>query len=514
MQRSPVLAALLLTGLVSAALPGPAGATDLGTYRFDPQGRIRAVRVLDMDGDGRRDLVLLLEDKRTGGEEIVIARTPAKPVARTFFPADHVTRIPCTGPLADAGVVAVGRFGPQGAARLRFLGPDGVIDVRPDGGRDVSTKRHATPTLFARSAGRALIFWDAVEDLDGDGIDEVWFPLARGDGPMRVMGGTPAGDRVLSVTANNLGASSDALLLARHAYVPNLFPADLDGDSRKELVALEGTHLVAWLVTRKAAGDRPLAPAYRLHLPFLEPDPKQRPGEMRVPRIQLRDVDGDGVTDLLVTLLTGEHGKLESLRTILFHYPGPFRDPKKGTLVKPRARIDTRSIVLHPVFVDVDRDGALDYVGDSMRGSQVELFARLMGKEPRITFVGFRFDRRTGTFETAPYFTLERSYSSAETLSNRFGRSAFLAGDFDGDAHGDLLDLGNLEGVEILRGVRSAGGGGGFPLAFEPGLMPRVPVKEGLSADAHVTDLDADGRTDAVFWSDELVYLVVPRGGR
>lgn len=515
----PILLLLLLPlGVHTRA----AEAGTLGTYDFDPHGRVRAVRILDMNGDGRPDLVLLLENAQTGAHEILIARTPAKPTPRTFFAAGQITRIPCDGALANAGAVAVGRFGPKGAGRLRFLGPEGVRDVRPDGQMDPVTARHATPTLFARSAGRDLIFWDGVDDLDGDGRDEVWFPLAAGNGPVRIFAGTPEGDRVLSVTANNIGASSSALLLARYAYIPNLFPADLDGDGHKELVALEGEDLVAWGRGARGQGaretptrpdtstvERPLQPTYRLHLPFLEADSQRPATQMRVPRIQLEDVDGDGTTDLLVTLLTGEHGRLESLRTSLFHYPGPFRDPATGTLRKPRARIDTRSCALHPVFVDVDRDGDLDYIGDSMRGTKADLLARVLGKEPEITFVGFRFDARTGTFESAPYFTEERAYSSSETLSNHFGRSAWFAGDFDGDGHGDLLDLGNLEGVEILSGRRK-----GEVATFTPGLMARVPVKEGLSPGAHLTDLDADGRTDAVLWSDEHIYLIVAKGRR
>jgi hypothetical protein len=95
----------------------------------------------------------------------------------------------------------------------------------------------------------------------------------------------------------------------------------------------------------------------------------------------------------------------------LFHYPGPFRDAESGALVKPKTRIDTQSIVLHPLFVDLDGDGALDYVGDSIRGTMVDLIARLMGQEPKITFVGFRFDKALGTFRETPWFTTERMYA-------------------------------------------------------------------------------------------------------
>ena len=403
--------------LLMAVCARGAEAASFSTYRFDPRGKVRAVRVLDMDGDGRPDLIVLLEDPNTGADEIVVARTPAKPTPRTFFPADHITRIPCSGDLAQAGAVAVGRFGPKGAGRLRFLGPEGVSDVRYDGHVEAPTERRATPTLLARSPGKDLIFWDEVHDLDGDGLDEIWFPLAAGNGPVRILAGTPAGDRILSVTANNIGASSDALLLARHAYIPNLFPADLDGDGRKELVALEGEDLVAWGTGAQPTSLLPLAPTYRLHLPFLEQDPKRPATQMRVPRIQLRDVDGDGTSDLLVTLLTGEQGRIESLRTSLFHYPGPFRDPALGTLVKPRARIDTRSCVLHPLFVDVDGDGELYYVGVSMRGN----FASVPDLYVRASYFFFPHST-TGRVPLISTFSISKSCSSIISRSHGWSR--------------------------------------------------------------------------------------------
>ena len=500
---------LTLSSVLLACLLGlpPAAAGDLSTYLLEPGGKVREVRVFDLDGDGRRDVIAIVHTP-AGAEQVLVLRTPETPVRRRLFPEDHVVRIALDGTLAQAGALAVGRFGPKGEGRLRFLAPDGLHDLLPDGTPTARTAREQAGTPLARSAGRPLVFWDGVADLDGDGLDEIWFPCAEGDGPMRIRAGTPAGDRVLSITATNQGASSGLRLLERHAYVPNLFPADLDGDGRRELVALRDGALVAWDVTGPAPASGPLAPATRLPLPFLDPDPDLGPEDLRTPRIQLEDVDGDGVTDLLVTLITGVRSKLTSIRTIFFHYPGPFRDPETGTLVAPRTRIDTQSIVLHPTFVDIDSDGDRDYVGDSIRGTMMDMIARMMGRDPEITLVGFRFDKTAGTFESTPAFTVQRSYASQQALGNLFGRSAWLDGDFDGDGHKDLLDLGNLTGVEILVGAEHDRG-----LGFEAALLPRVPVPDGLSAGAQIADLDGDGRADAVLWSATKLYFVMSRGG-
>ena len=495
--------ATLLALLLAAHAAPRAEAAPTGKYLVEAGGTVRGVRVIDADGDGRQDLVLLVENAK-GEDEIVVLRTPETPKKRSLYPADHMTRIPA--PPSLGGAVAVGRFGPKGAARVRFLGA-AVVDVALDGTRMPATERHKQPTLFARSEGQRLVFWDAVADLDGDGIDETWFPDGRGDGDIRVFGGTPAGDRTLSIASKNR-ASNDAVHgLMRTSYVPNLFPADLDGDGSKELVALQEEDLVGWPTVGEVPADGPVKPTYTLHLPFLAPDPDLGPEELRSARIQLDDVDGDGTTDLLVTVITGVRTNLLSIRTILFHYPGPFRDKDTGKLVKPAARLDTQSIVLHPQFIDLDGDGAKEYVGDSIRGTMIDLIARLMGQDPKITFVAFRFDKKAKTFAGAPWFTVERLYASKEALNNTFGRSGWFEGDFDGDGRRDLLDLGNLTSVQVLSGAGDAP-------TFTSALVPPVPVKDGLAADAQVADLNADGRADAVLWSGDKVFVILSKGAR
>jgi len=508
--RPSLLPPVLLTlSLLALALGSgrDAWAGGEATYRFDPGGRVRAVRVLDVDGDGRRDLLVLLKHEG-GAEELLVLRTPKKPVPHTYYPPDHVTRIDCGGSRAQAGAVAIGRFGPKGGVRLRFLGPQGASDLTPKGLPAEHTSAHDVPTLLARSPGRDLIFWDGVADLDGDGIDECWYPLATGDGPLRIHGGTPATARLLDLTAKSTAASNAVQLLARHAYVPNVFAADLDGDGSRELVALRGDRLLGWSLASPHEAGKRLAPSFEMTVPFLAPDPDRKPEELRTPRIQIADVDGDGHADLLVTLITGVRTNLASIRTIFFHYPGPFRSPSTGQLVPYKARIDTQSIVLHPSFVDLDGDGNLDYVGDSIRGGMMDLLARLMGRDPKVTFTGFRYDKKLGTFERVPYLTVERTYAAKQALSNSFGRSGWFSGDFDGDGHKDLLDLGNLGGVEILRGA-----GQGKTATFDEPLLPKVPVPDGLAAAAQVADLNGDHRADAVLWSAKHLYLVVSKGG-
>ena len=500
--------------LVLVASGERAGAGEPTKYRFQPGGRVQAMRAADVNADGRLDLVLLLARPQEGGgrtQELVVLATPAAPMPGRFFPAEAVHRIPVDeGALATAGAVALGRFGADGAFGFRFLAPDGIREVTVEGKvtEPVHDLRH--PTLLGRSPGRDLVFWDQVGDLDGDGRDELWYPLAPGAGVMQVLAGERASTRTLALAAANRGVTDDEHLLRRHAYVPTLEAVDLDGDGRRELVAYRDGELVVWPFAEQSP-DGVVEPTYRLSLPFVKDE--LAVDEVHTPRLQLLDADGDGTTDLLVTLVTGNRRQLGSFRTRLLHFPGPFRDAQTGTLVAPKVRIDTESVALHPQFVDLDGDGDLDYVSDSIRGTKLDLIKRVLGQDPTIWHVGFAFDEQRGTFDTVPSFSLELTYARDEAVSNRFGRTGFFDGDFDGDRFKDLLDIGDLAGLEVLRGRRREGPGVGDPVMFEAGIQRRVRVPKPLAADALIVDLRADGTDDAVLWNEDTIYLLVSEPG-
>ncbi len=503
-------AALASLAVVTIAV-GPAGtssraeAAGFEVERFSKtiDGKIRGVRAADVDGDGKPDLVLLVERKAGEGaarQDVVVLRTPATPDPKAFFADSAAVVIPCDGPdagaRAHAAAVAIGRFGDGGAIRLRFLGTDGVSDVALADGKVVETKV-AGPTLLARGPGAPLAFWSAVADLDGDGKDECWWPDASG----RVRVGA------LELAVVDEAQRGPNELFIRKSRAASLTAADIFGDGKKSLVRLDGTALV---IESPGVGGAPAGKSLRVELPFLAPDPSRPPEQLHSPRLTLADVDGDGKTDLLVTLVHGRADKLGDLRTSLYHVAGPFVDAKTGALAKPKARIDTESVALHPRFVDVTGDGKLDYVADSIRGTMVDLVKRVMGTEPEITYTIVRYSAETGTFEKSPYATFARPYSGAEARGNRFGRSGWFEADFDGDGVRDLLDLGNLRGFAIWRGA--AGGDD----AFGAKILPRVAIEgdKDLASETVLVDLTGDGRPDAVMWTESTLLVLAGKGAK
>ena len=104
------------------------------------------------------------------------------------------------------------------------------------------------------------------------------------------------------------------------------------------------------------------------------------------------------------------------------------------------------------------------------------------------------------------------AYSRTQAVSNTFGLSGYF-GDFDGDRRADLVDLGNLEGVEVLGAVPKSGDGPGDPVSFAKPLVRRTRVPKPLQPQAVVEDLDGDGRPDVVVWNEARLYVLASGGG-
>lgn len=490
MRRGIALAVLLVP--FTASIPPVFADGPPKVYRFDAKGRVLAARAAPLERDRGAHLVLLVRGP-DGTNAVTLKARNAAAGASWFEDADAV-RFRCdgpdAGPAAEAGAVALVRDPPNMSGRttwsLEFLGPHGVYGVPLEGGTARGLDRGRPKSLLARSAFEPLAFWDAV--VDG------WPAYPATDGTLALSAGT------LDLKTADEVTRADTDLYGRDARVPSLRAADVDGDGTVDLVALVASDLV---ILRKPNAAGWWSETHRVPIPFLARDPKLPAEEIRTPRLSIADVDADGKADLLVTLVQGRADKPGGLRTSLYRFPGPFFDEKTGALVEPQSRLDTESVALHASFTDVDGDGRLDYVADSIRGNVPDLIARIMGREPTTWYTVFRFDPEKKAFERKPWAAVERPYSSEEAKGNRFGRSGWIDGDFDGDGVKDLLDLGNLKSVTILAGTKSGEG------AFTREILPKTSFEKPLATDAVIADLDGDGVSDAALWNEDGLILIV-----
>lgn len=280
-----------------------------------------------------------------------------------------------------------------------------------------------------------------------------------------------------------------SVLSGTGTFLPNLgLVRDVDGDGRADVLlpTLEGVSV--YLSNQRGQSDQSDAAGLRRSSQVRFPlDDLQREGEplvRRYPLPDLRDVNGDRLPDLV---LQHAVGGVRGFRVLLNLGEGRFGEPlaplgdfqPPGQATTREERQTERESQPEPVwFGDLDGDGRAEYVTQKERkvpedaGMREELKA---AKKPRFTY-RFHRSRADLTMETKAYQEMEiEGYGPGSTGDDGDGggdgSSGFrLAGgfkDLNGDGRQDLvamtLDFSMLQAVKVLT-VRRIGIGLDFHL--------------------------------------------------
>ncbi len=323
---------------------------------------LTGVLAIDVDRDGRDDLVLACRDTKAERREIRVHRrsaeapwfagTPSRPphpvetdvVAFTF--AD-VSAAPGRELVlfAPERIVAV-EPGPDGAAKYVPLVPHDL--VWPVAERDF-----------------VLPLRDATIDLDGDGQDEMLVPQTDGAiawrrdaspvsvrvpprrSPVAPAGGGPAsiGDGELRLSFGRSKSERDGgPLVSVRTRTPICRAIDLDGDGRRELVAIRNGRVFT-TSTEAAVRDVPLPlPGDRLKVfdPAFD--------------VQFADLDGDRRADLVLTTSASRDDEIEvRIDTFVTRSDGTWGE-------KANSRLRMKALAVPPRLADVDGDGRVDLI--------------------------------------------------------------------------------------------------------------------------------------------------------
>ena len=348
--------------------------------------RLTDVLDVDVDGDGRLDLVLACFDEQTKKREL---RTHLRSARSPLFAGE-----PSTTPYAlERDVIA-------------FT----YADVNASPGRELVlfTAERAVAVLAAAAAGEALryeplfghrLLWavpdaeealaldDVVHDVDGDGLDDFLLPELDGarlllqrrkDGAVSFLppvswqlpawrspleagaAGGPAfarGGELRIGLSDDQGADADTGPLVKlGARAPRMLLCDLVGDGARDAIALRNDSLWCWAIgpgadiaATPASMPLPL-PADRLTL--LDP----------AFEVQFADLNRDGRSDLLLTTSARRNDEVE-VRIDLFLQ----RDAAEAWAAKPDCRLRVQTVATAAQLVDADGDGRLDLVAITVR---------------------------------------------------------------------------------------------------------------------------------------------------
>jgi hypothetical protein len=369
-----MLPVLLIAGVVFRPLP------------FDEP--IVDVRVVDIDADGREDLVAVSR------KSLLLLRSARLPAVRR--PAPPLT-------VVGHGLLGIVREGHYHAVRDPF----GAFEVgEPRGDSLLAALGRTKPALL-----------DAPGDLDGDGRDDAILCGAQGFH-------TPAGLVPLAPEAQLKILHNEAFSVVYR--IPFPVAGNWSGAGH-ELVLHHDDALIAFRGTRQI--DR---------IPIPLPTRGNEAAAIRRNQVFVRDIDGDRRLDLLVVVARGRTqfmSKFEAAARLFLG--GRIYDHEKKGFYRPSSFIKVSGMLIQPSLVDLDADGDLDLVLSTI---DISILAMATGTAPG-TYHLFRYGK--DGYERKPAWTYRGPVPLSTFTENPEPPVRFLP-DLDRDGRPEALALGRV----------------------------------------------------------------------
>ncbi len=515
--RRGCLAILLLAVLLPAA-PAPAARrsslSSLRNVSLDLPGAPAAVISADVDGDGRRDLVVVVAYNQW--DEIAITESSTMDDVQGLV--DVMTIVPAVIDRREVRLYRAlpgGSYAPPLALALPLsvlsleAGPPGapVVALTDEGASvlrlDLPGSLRLEPWIadppVMAGTGNFLGDLGLMKDVNGDGLPDLILPAREG---LAVYLARPEGKGLARKAASRLAVPGEAFRSAsdlQHRYpLPQV--QDVDGDGRPDLVFRDPVKRWRSVWVARNAGQGRFQPAAEIVLGA---------GDPKAPNpVWMGDLEGDGRAEVVFrqSLDDPKRGGLrkEMEKARQPHGRLTFRRLSKGLAPEKDAyrtfditgwglegfEAEDTEIDLPGGFQDVNGDGRPDIVTVTMDLGLPKLLGSLATRRLN---VGLDFhvwcQEKDGGFRAVKGLDLSGTFRF--DLNNlRVSQLSLFSGDFDGDGRADFVQIGRGKRVTIHRGRADCSFPANPDMAFDLREEPRD-----LSL-VRIRDLDGDGRSD------------------
>lgn len=507
--RRPILVFLVAAGLALGAGGAAAPAAAAGEHKIafavheiEAPGQVEDVDVVDIDMDGKEDLVVFLTRGRKGpAPERYIAIFYQRPASRDYARTpDQTVEVP-----AGAAVRFVADVDPRGGGKeLGFLGPFGAFCLTAKDRRFASApvKLFEDDGFFDIPSGYQCPDWSSlVRDVSGDRLPDILF-LRKGDATLWIQ---DPERRTFARTAvfpleykQTFGPRIETLLLGRfisfYGQLARPVIADVDANALGDVVTFRNRSIETYL--QRIGPERfKRDPDRRMPLRVVSEDATRSDDEFNNVRTALHDVDGDGLTDLVVYRNVGKVSLFESMRTQIIFYRGTRNGWDEA---RPAQILNLKGISIDPALIDIERDGKTDLVVSSLRTDLITNAVRAIFSSVTVTYYVFRWDEEKRCWSETADFSRDFTIDVKRLEGSGTIPFAYFWGDYDGDGVQDLLSLEEENELGIYPGEATSSWWSGDSLDF-PASEKRT-VKVETSNSLHIQDLNGDGKADVTLW--------------
>ena len=476
--------------LAHAAVGADGGLFDVRS--FESRGRSVAAELADVDGDGRIDLFVVvlagIPPEETRRIRVYLQRPdgslPAQP--------DHEIAMP---PLAAVYDVYDIRPETPGEELLVLL-PDGVtiLSLASAEGPRWSLAVPGATSVGVSVDERGLEPFRLVYREFGP---EPWILVPQfglltalsPDGEVRAQLELPRRANYFVIpTTGLLSLESDFQIFVD---VPKLSLGDVDGDGSTDIVSSTRHELRVFL--RRPDGS------------FGREADRQLPLRMMTPRDQirgsggvaseLREINGDGLLDLVVTHVRGGFSDAITTSYVYLNHEGQWR------LGRPDQTLTSQASLASTAVIDLDGDRRGELLRVELSFSLVELVELLLTQAVDVQVSVHRFEPGRG-FETEPWLRRKLGLPFSFQTFRLEGFVPTARVDLNADGFLDLVTSGGGQELEVFTG------GGKVPFARRDGRQ-----KMSTAGMIRFRDFDADGLPDFVLF-DPHNFDVPVRLGR
>ncbi|MEE3331260.1 MAG: VCBS repeat-containing protein [Myxococcota bacterium] len=493
---------LVLGGLLGTAAEVRAAgrtAADYEKLEFSYPERASSQRQVDVDGDGKLDLMWVFERSPQS------AKNPSYALRTcTFEPAPRFSKCRDLELATDVRAYDVAEVdGLAGAELLLVTDSGGRLHSFDEGFLPV--RNLSLNTLLTATDMSSPVSIRAFFDLDSDGRHELVVPTISGPAIIRFDANHESNPQLLKSPATvkyRLGRNARELGRAvgrtpargviTQTVSPPLFVEDFDGDGRPDIVTTVETRVRVF--AQRADGTFPSEATHDREISVVSEEEGERgfTGEAA----SFADLDGDGLSDLIILKWGSSQERTRMDRHLFFARPGLEYPDEADQII--------RSESVFPDFEmrDLNGDGRLDLVIPYFHVAPAQAFKVITQNALRVQLRLFlmRENGRFGQDEGKSFAKVDRRVVVDYKLNmarlifgngsppDGFSPLLNAQGDFDSDG---FADLANDSGDDALH----------LRFGNEDGVYSKnadLAISHESSVYHELVDLNGDGRTDVV----------------